>query len=112
MCFVGDDEQEEAEWVAEEIGRLVTVEHVPHHEISVLYRVNVQSRALEDAFVRRGVPYRVLSGSGFYQRAEIRRVAAYLRLALDDGDQEAAAYLLGGVAGIGPRRLEFLSRRH
>ena len=108
MCFVADDEQEEAEWVAEEIGRLVTVEHVPHHEISVLYRVNVQSRALEDAFVRRGVPYRVLSGSGFYQRAEIRRVAAYLRLALDEGDQEAAAYLLGGVAGIGPRRLEYL----
>ena len=107
-CFVADDEQEEAEWVAEEIGRLVTVEHVPHHAISVLYRVNVQSRALEDAFIRRGVPYRVVSGSGFYQRAEIRRVAAYLRLALDDGDQEAAAYLLGGVAGIGPRRREYL----
>jgi len=108
ICFVADDEQEEAEWVAEEIGRLVTVERVPHHEIGVLYRVNVQSRALEDAFIRRGVPYRVLSGSSFYQRAEIRRVAAYLRLALNEGDQEAAAYLLGGVAGIGPRRLEYL----
>jgi len=107
MCLVADDEQEEAEWVAEEIERLVTVEHVPHGEITVLYRVNVQARALEDAFVRRGVPYRVRSGSGFYQRAEIRRVAAYLRLALDKGDQEAAAYLLGGVAGIGPRRLKY-----
>jgi DNA helicase-2/ATP-dependent DNA helicase PcrA len=107
-CFVAGDEVEEAEWIVGEIARLCAQESYSWTDFAVLYRINAQSRAIEDALVRRGVPYHIHAGRRFYDRPEIRRVVAYLRLALDRGDDQAAEYLLESVPGIGPRRLSAL----
>lgn len=111
LCLVADDEIEEADWIAEEIKRLTSQEGRAWTDVAVLYRVNALSRPLEDALLRHGVPYHVQSGHRFYDRAEIRRVAAYLRLALDRADDEATAYLLEIVHGMGPKRVSGLREK-
>ncbi|MDQ2742720.1 MAG: UvrD-helicase domain-containing protein [Chloroflexota bacterium] len=111
VCFVAGDEVEEADWIATEIGRDRSRRGRAWTEYAVLYRVNVQSRAVEDALLRHGIPYRVHAGHRFYERAEIRRAMGYLRLALDERDDDAARYLLEQVPGIGEKRLEMLRLR-
>ena len=84
------DENDEARWVVEEIE--TRYREGPglhnHRDFAVLYRTNAQSRALEDAFRRRAVPYQIVGGVRFYERREIQDVLAYLRLLsnpLDEG---------------------------
>jgi len=72
-----DDEHAEARFVAGEVERLVE-EGVGRAEIAVFYRTNAQSRVLEDTLVRHGVPYQVIGGTKFYERAEIKDAIAYL----------------------------------
>lgn len=108
VCFVAGDEIEEAEWIAAEIERLTSTGTVKLESCAVLYRINAQSRAIEDAFVRRGLAYHVYSGRRYYDLPEVRRVSAYLRLMLDPEDHDAAESLLGGVPGIGAARLAAL----
>ncbi|MGD8362634.1 MAG: 3'-5' exonuclease, partial [Gemmatimonadota bacterium] len=75
------DETDEARWIVEEIGgRRDQEPDRPHRDFAVLYRTNAQARALEDAFLREGIPYQVVGGVRFYERREIQDVLAYLRL--------------------------------
>ena len=74
-----DDEHAEARYVASEIKRLVE-EGTPRDEIAVFYRMNAQSRVLEDTLVRFEIPYQVIGGTKFYERAEIKDAVAYLQL--------------------------------
>ncbi|HMS62222.1 MAG TPA: UvrD-helicase domain-containing protein, partial [Solirubrobacteraceae bacterium] len=74
-----DDEHSEARYVAGEIERLVD-EGLSRNEIAVLYRMNSQSRALEDTLVRREIGYQVIGGTKFYERAEVKDAVAYLTL--------------------------------
>lgn len=78
------DEHEEARLVCEEIVRLL--QQRPASDIAVFYRVNAQSRVLEDMLVRQGVPYRVVGSTRFYQRAEIKDLLSYLRVLVNEGD--------------------------
>jgi DNA helicase-2/ATP-dependent DNA helicase PcrA len=78
------DEHEEARLVCEEIVKVVRER--PASDVAVFYRVNAQSRVLEDMLVRQGVGYRVVGGTKFYQRAEIKDVLAYLRVAMNATD--------------------------
>ncbi len=78
------DEHEEARLVCEEI--LKTLRDRPASDVAVFYRVNAQSRVLEDMLVRQGVGYRVIGGTKFYQRTEIKDLLAYLRVTLNAGD--------------------------
>ncbi len=80
------DEHEEARWVAGEIDRLVEDEGIPRTEIAVFYRTNAQSRVLEDTLVRFDVPYQVIGGTKFYERAEIKDAVAYLTLLVNPDD--------------------------
>lgn len=105
QCYAAADERDEADWIAAEIERLVSRNAAAYRDIAILYRINAQSRALEDALIGRKIPYHVLGSQRFYQRREIQAVVAYLRLALDE-DDEAAAFLLATVPGVGERRLE------
>lgn len=105
VCFAAGDEVEEAEWIAAEIERDRHKWQSEWNDFAVLYRINAQSRAIEDALLRRGIPYRVSSGYRFYDRPEIRRVVAYLRLALDAADDDAVGTLLEAIPGLGPKRL-------
>jgi DNA helicase-2/ATP-dependent DNA helicase PcrA len=74
------DEHEEARWVAGEIERLGEEEGVRREDVAVFYRTNAMSRVLEDTLVRFELPYQVIGGTKFYERAEIKDAIAYLSL--------------------------------
>jgi DNA helicase-2/ATP-dependent DNA helicase PcrA len=96
------DEHEEARWVAGEIDRLVDEEGIPRTEIAVFYRMNAQSRVLEDTLVRFDVPYQVIGGTRFYERAEIKDAIAYLSLLANPADPIALARIINSPRrGIG-----------
>lgn len=77
--FTGRDERDEATFVAERIARRYKETH-KYSDCAVLYRTNAQSRALEEGLMREAIPYRVLGGTRFYDRKEIKDVIAYMRL--------------------------------
>ena len=80
-----DDEHAEARFVVGEVERLVD-EGISREEVAVFYRTNAQSRVLEDALVRREVPYQVIGGTKFYERAEIKDAIAYLTVLANGQD--------------------------
>ncbi|HKG36390.1 MAG TPA: UvrD-helicase domain-containing protein [Solirubrobacterales bacterium] len=81
------DEHEEARWVAGEIERLAEEDGLRREQIAVFYRTNAMSRVLEDTLVRFEVPYQVIGGTKFYERAEIKDAVAYLSLLVNPADQ-------------------------
>jgi DNA helicase-2/ATP-dependent DNA helicase PcrA len=81
-----EDEHTEARWVAGEIERLVDEDDIARTEIAVFYRTNAQSRVLEDTLVRYDVPYQVIGGTKFYERAEIKDAIAYLNVIVNPDD--------------------------
>jgi DNA helicase-2/ATP-dependent DNA helicase PcrA len=81
-----DDEHAEARYVAAEVNRLCTEEGIARDEVAVFYRVNAQSRVLEDTLVRYELPYQVIGGTKFYDRAEIKDAVAYLSLLSNPAD--------------------------
>lgn len=83
--YVADSEYDEARWVSQEIERLGEENGVRPGQVAVFYRTNSQSRALEEAFMRAGLPYKVVGGTRFYERKEIKDALAYLR-AVDNPD--------------------------
>jgi DNA helicase-2/ATP-dependent DNA helicase PcrA len=80
------NEVEEAEFVADEVERLRRVERRRYGDFAVLYRVNAQSRAFEDVFGRRRIPYRLIGGVRFWERREVKDLLAYLRLVQNPAD--------------------------
>src|SRR5690606_11791678 len=77
--FQGEDEADEAQWLAREIARLHEGGDVRWSDMAVFYRTNAQSRVLEESFLRSGIPYRVVGGTRFYDRKEIKDALAYLK---------------------------------
>jgi len=73
-------EQEEAQFVVNEIDKLVGNGDAAPGDIAVMYRTNAQSRVLEEAFIRYGMPYKLVAGTRFYERREVKDIIAYLRL--------------------------------
>nr|VDG62698.1 ATP-dependent DNA helicase [Streptococcus thermophilus] len=86
--YVADNEHDEARFVSSEIDELAD-RGVDYGDIAVMYRTNNSSRALEDIFIRAGVPYKVVGGTRFYERREIRDIVAYLRI-LDNPDDSVS----------------------
>lgn len=97
--FEAYDEREEAQFVVDEIRRLLRRGLCRAGDCAVMYRTNAQSRVLEEEFMRRGVPYRVVGATRFYGRREIKDVLAYLRLAYSPGDSVS----LWRVLNVPPR---------
>jgi DNA helicase-2/ATP-dependent DNA helicase PcrA len=95
------DENDEAQYVVNTIQRLVAQKEVRLGECAVMYRTNAQSRPLEDAFVAHGVPYRLVGGTRFYQRREIKDALAYLRLVHNPADNVS----LGRIINVPPRAI-------
>jgi DNA helicase II / ATP-dependent DNA helicase PcrA len=87
--YLGEDERDEAMYVAREIHALVDSANHRYGDLAVFYRTNAQSRVLEEVFVRGGIPYRVVGGVRFYDRKEVKDVLAYLR-ALANPDDEVS----------------------
>ncbi|MEP6854238.1 MAG: UvrD-helicase domain-containing protein, partial [Pedococcus sp.] len=78
--YVGEDEHDEAQWVADEIDKMVDSKSVTPSDVAVFYRTNAQSRVFEEVFIRVGMAYKVVGGVRFYERREIRDALAYLRV--------------------------------
>ena len=103
-------EQEEAQFVVNEIERLVGQDKVKPGDCAVMYRTNAQSRALEESFVRYGVPYKLVAGTRFYERREIKDIVAYLRLIQNPDDSVSLLRIINvPVRGIGQSSLRQLS---
>jgi len=88
VAFEGEDEREEAAYVAEEIARLQD-EGLRLSQMAVFYRTNAQSRVIEELFVRFGVTYQVVGGLKYYDRKEVKDALAYLRAVVNPDDQVA-----------------------
>jgi len=80
VVHVAEQEHDEASFVAREIDRLGDDHGVRPGDVAVFYRTNAQSRALEEVFIRVGLPYRVVGGTRFYERREVKDALAYLRV--------------------------------
>src|SRR3954464_9460408 len=105
------DERDEAEWVVRELQKRSAASDWSYSEMAVLYRTNSQSRALEEAFRRAGVPYRLIGAISFYERREVKDLLAYLRLIANPADNEAFLRAVGvPKRGLGETSLAVLTR--
>ena len=106
------DDRDEGEWVAEEIITRRNAQQLDLRDFAVLYRTNAQSRSLEDAMRRHGIPYRLVGAVRFYDRREIRDLMSYLKLIANPADDEAfrrAATV--PKRGLGETTIEMLAER-
>jgi len=105
------DHEDEATFVTEEIQRLVREDDLAYRDVAVMYRTNAQSRPMEEALVRRSVPYRLIGGTRFYERREVKDLLAYLRLVQNPFDAVAMMRVINKPSrGIGDRTLAELAR--
>jgi len=103
-------QQEEAQYVVNEIERLLGQGKVRLADCAVMYRTNAQSRALEEAFIRYGTPYKLVAGTRFYARREVKDVIAYLRLIHNQKDSVSLMRIINvPQRGIGERTLSQLA---
>ncbi|MGZ4795014.1 MAG: DNA helicase PcrA [Acidimicrobiia bacterium] len=105
-----EDEHDEATFIVHEIDRLVDVEHMRYSDVAVFYRTNAQSRVIEEAFVRAGMPYRIVGGTKFYDRREIKDALAYLRALANPDDEVGWKRIVNvpkrGVGDTSVRKIE------
>ena len=107
--FTAYSDVEEGEIVANKVSQLRSQGNYSYDDFAVLYRTNAQSRIFEEAFRKRGYPYRIYGGLSFYQRKEIKDVISYFRLAINPHDEEAFKRVLNYPArGIGDTTLNKL----
>ena len=104
-------EQEEAQYVVNEIDSLVSRDEVSPGDCAVMYRTNAQSRVLEEAFIRYGMPYKLVAGTRFYERREVKDIIAYLRLIQNPYDSVSLLRVINvPQRGIGQRSLDELTQ--
>ncbi|GAC1317152.1 MAG: DNA helicase PcrA [Acidimicrobiales bacterium] len=85
--YLAESEHDEASFIAHEVNRLHDVDAMAWSDVAVFYRTNAQSRAVEEELVRRSIPYKVIGGTRFYDRKEIKDVLAYLRGVTNPSDE-------------------------
>ena len=104
--YMASDERDEGRWIAGEIEKQRRG-GLSYNQCAVFYRTNAQSRMLEDMLLRAGVPYRIVGGTRFFDRAEIRDVMAYLTLVINPADDIAAKRVINTPRrGIGKSTVE------
>ncbi|WP_443095172.1 DNA helicase PcrA [Rothia koreensis] len=102
--YVAENEHAEARFIAEEIDRLRDEDGVAPGDVAVFYRTNAQSRSLEEILMRVGLPYRVVGGTRFYERKEIKDALSYLRALMNPDDDISVRRILNEPKrGIGAR---------
>ena len=105
-AYQASDERDEGRWIAGEIEKLRAA-GTGYDDIAVFYRTNAQSRILEDMFLRAGVPYRIVGGTRFFDRAEIRDVMAYLKMIVNPADEVSVKRVINTPRrGIGTTTIE------
>ncbi len=101
ILFEAYDEQEEGFFIADEIQRLAREKLASPGECAIMYRTNAQSRAIEEAFLRKNMPYRLVGATRFYNRREIKDVLAYMRLVKNPDDDVS----MRRIINVPPRRI-------
>ncbi len=103
----GGDEREEGMLVANSIFDTKSTDKLPYSEFAILYRTNMQSRAVEEALRKMKIPYKIYGGLSFYRRKEIKDVLSYLRLVINNHDDEALLRVINYPArGIGQTTMD------
>ncbi len=113
--YYATDERDEARFVATEIERLLREEGRSYADMAVFYRTNAQSRVIEDVFLRTGVPYQIVGGTRFFDRAEIRDVMAYVKIAVNPADEIALKRIINkpkrGIGDTTVSKVEYEAAR-
>ncbi len=113
QAFQASDERDEGRWIAGEIEKLHS-KGTSYDDIAVFYRTNAQSRILEDMFLRAGVPYKIVGGTRFFDRAEIRDVMAYLKMIVNPADEMSVKRVINtprrGIGSTSIQKIERLAR--
>lgn len=112
--FQGEDEVDEAQWISREMSRLHDGGDLRWSDMAVFYRTNAQSRVVEEQFLRAGIPYRVVGGTRFYDRREIKDAMAYLKAVVNPTDEVSVKRVLNvpkrGVGDQTVGRLDAFAR--
>ena len=115
QAFQASDERDEGRWIAAEIDKL-HAGGMSYDDIAVFYRTNAQSRILEDMFLRAGVPYKIVGGTRFFDRAEIRDVMAYLKMVVNPADEMSVKRVINtprrGIGSTSIAKIENLARQN
>ncbi|MBP1630508.1 MAG: UvrD/REP helicase [Bacteroidetes bacterium] len=108
-----ENEKEEARWICKEIVSRIQTKNSKFQDFAILYRTNQQSRSLEEVLRLYNIPYRIYSGTSFYDRKEIRDVLAYFRLVVNNSDDEAFLRVINfptrGIGDTSINRLKILA---
>ena len=109
--YSGDDEYDEASYIINQIRFLKTEEYFKFSDFAVLYRMNSQSRAIEDILRRENIPYKIIGGLKFYERKEIKDIIAYLRLIFNPSDNMSLKRIINEPKrGIGKTSLDNIAK--
>lgn len=115
QAYQASDERDEGRWIASEIEKL-HAGGMSYDDMAVFYRTNAQSRILEDMFLRAGVPYKIVGGTRFFDRAEIRDVMAYLKMIVNPADEMSVKRVINtprrGIGSTSIGRIEDLARQN
>ena len=115
QAYQASDERDEGRWIASEIEKL-RAGGMSYDDIAVFYRTNAQSRILEDMFLRAGVPYKIVGGTRFFDRAEIRDVMAYLKMIVNPADEMSVKRVINtprrGIGSTSIAKIEELAREN
>ena len=107
IVFCGDNEYDEASYIVEQINRLKREEYLKNSDFAILYRMNTQSRSIEDILRREDIPYKIIGGLKFYERKEIKDTIAYLRLINNQADNISLRRIINEPKrGVGKTSIE------
>ncbi len=116
QAYQASDERDEGRWIAAEIEKLVRAKRCTYDDVAVFYRTNAQSRILEDMFLRAGVPYKIVGGTRFFDRAEIRDVMAYLKMVVNPADEMSVKRVVNtprrGIGSTSIAKIEGLAAQY
>ena len=114
--YYADDEHDEARWIAQQIRDAHETDARQWGEMAVFYRANAQSRILEESLMRFGVPYKIIGGTRFYERREVKDALAYLRAAINEADEVNVKRVLNvpkrGIGDTSIDKLDTYARNH
>ena len=113
FIYTGKDEYDEASFITTKIEEIKNNDNFKYSDFAVLYRMNAQSRAIEDIFMREGIPYKIVGGLKFYERKEIKDIIAYLRLIANQNDNLSLVRVINepkrGIGAVSLNKLEELA---
>jgi len=109
--YAADNEQDEALFISGEISRLTSLHSVAPSDVAIMYRANAQSRAIEERLMRADIPYKIVGGTRFYERKEVKDMLAYLAAVVNEDDDIATRRIINTPRrGVGDTTIDTLER--